>query len=167
MRSASSSSTKCTNCHCKQKTNVPPEPYQLALNIALAHNASLEVLQVLVQADPSQVMQRDGIHGVNSLCLALEKRPNDTGLLGLLLVSAGPQLVRQPCDNLANTPLHVACQRGSAPPIVRHLYQLYPPALRERNASGKTPLDLLESQAAFSDRAKECWDFFQTMQEQR
>ena len=166
---------KCCST-CQLPTNeaaarMTPEPYQLALNIALAHNASLEVIDVLVSADPSQVLQRDGLNGMNSLGLALEKKPNDVALLGMLLVKGGITLVKQRCDHWDNTPLHVACQRGSALPIVRQLYHMHPRAVQMRNQQGKTPLDILMSQAALSfgadsKRAQECLDYLTKQQQQ-
>jgi hypothetical protein len=134
-----------------------PEPYQLPINIALSHKASLEVLDLLVKADPSQLSQKDGIHGVNSLCLALEKRPNDVAVLGMFLISS-PNLARLPCDNNQNTPLHVACHQESSLPIVRQLFRLHPASLFHRNENGKTPLDILQKQVrcspVCSDNAK-------------
>lgn len=138
----------------------PPEPYQLPINIALAHKASVDVLDLLVKADASQLAQKDGIHGANSLCLALEKRPNDIAVLGMFLVS-NPQLIRQVCDNHNNTPLHVACQRGSALPIVRQLFRLHPAALFQRNESNKTPLDILQQQAQVCPKAKTTLKYLQ------
>lgn len=138
----------------------PPEPYQLPINIALAHKASVDVLDLLVKADATQLAAKDGIHGSNSLCLALEKRPNDIAVLGMFLVS-NPRLIREACDNHDNTPLHVACQRGSALPIVRQLFRLYPAALFHRNESNKTPLDILQQHATVCPKAKTTLKYLQ------
>jgi hypothetical protein len=142
----------------KANAGLAPEPYQLPINIALSHNASIEVLDILVKSDPSQLSQRDGIHGINSLCLALEKRPNDVAVLGMFLVTH-PGLVRQHCDDHQNTPLHVACQRGSA--IVRQLFRLHPASLFERNESGMTPMDILQQQVPYDKNARASLEYLQ------
>ncbi|CAB9508687.1 expressed unknown protein [Seminavis robusta] len=149
-----------TDTNSNSKGHLPKDCYQLPINIALSHKASLEVLDLLVKTDPSQLTAKDGIHGANALCLALEKRPNDVAVLGMFLVT-NPDLVRQPCDNYQNTPLHVACQRGSSVPIVRQLFKLHPASLLQRNESGKTPMDILQQQAQYSKTAKASLDYLQ------
>ena len=119
-----------------------PEPFQLPINIALYHDANLEVLDFLVQADPSQLLMKDGIHGINSLCLALDRRPNDIACLGLLLIN-NPEGVKI-VDIFENTPLHIACQKGASLQVAQMLVKLHPSALTQRNGNGLLPIDIIQ-----------------------
>ncbi|CAB9508688.1 FYVE zinc finger [Seminavis robusta] len=118
-----------------------PEPFQLPINIALYHNSSLAVLEVLVQADPSQLNVKDGIFGINSLCLALDRRPHDIACMGLILAN-NTGSARMVSAIHKNTPLHVACQKGASLQVIRQLVQMYPQALMHRNAAGDLPSDI-------------------------
>jgi len=136
-----------------------PEPFQLPINIALHHNASLQVLDLLVKADPSQLSKPDGIHGINSLCLALDRWPNDVARLGLLLVS-NPDCIKTVCGFHELTPLHIACRNGASLKVIRQLVRMYPAALLKKSAEGLLPRDMVQQrmdlQPAATKKGRDC-----------
>lgn len=118
------------------------------INIALHHNASLPVIQLLTEAGPDVLMERDGPQESTALsCALVNKRELD---VVSLLVEANPDQVRV-CDRHSNYPLHTACIHGSCLGIVKLLACAYPSVLRKRNFHGQTPLDIAQWNALCSD----------------
>ena len=113
------------------------------LNIALQHNASMEVLELLVQAAPEVITCRDGPDESGSLHIVLRREPANTPQLLHMLIKANPLSLRM-TDRRRNTPLHVAAGRGASLQVVRALYLLYPKAIVLRNLSGETPLEIAQ-----------------------
>jgi hypothetical protein len=131
----------------------PGEGYSYPINIALQHNASVEVLQLLCDADPSILVERDG--GCCSLTIALQEK-YDMNVVSLIL-HANPDVVRV-SDRRNNYPLHTAAVYGSSLHIIKLLCSTYPNAIRKNNFHGQTPLDIASRSSICSD---EVIDFLQ------
>ena len=117
-----------------------PETFSLPLNLAISHNVSSEVLQMLIVAEPSVLMMEDGPMHESPVAVLLKYRPNDHDTLETML------RLRPMCayvkDRIQNTALHLACIRGAPLRTVQQLWRAAPEALLAPNRHGKTPLDL-------------------------
>lgn len=125
------------------------------LNIALEHDASLEVLQLLADAAPEVITCRDGPDDCGSLAMVLVRKRNQNFLQVLhLLIKANPMSLRM-TDRQGNTPIHIALgnvETATNLELIRVLCMLYPPALLQTNANGQTPLQVAQRQAT-TDRS--------------
>jgi hypothetical protein len=124
----------------------PGEGYSYPINIALEHKATVEVLQLLCDADPSILVERD--KGRCSLAIALQEK-YDMDVVSLIL-HANPDVVRV-SDRRHNYPLHTAAVYGSSLPIIKLLCCTYPNAIRKKNFHGQTPLDIASRSSICSD----------------
>jgi hypothetical protein len=113
------------------------------LNIALQHNASLEVVDLLVKKAPEVVGWRDGKDECGSVALVLRNWGPSKERILLRLIMANPPALRM-TDRRRNTPLHIALSHGVGLPIVRVLCLLYPLALLQTNLSGEIPLQVAQ-----------------------
>jgi hypothetical protein len=129
------------NKHKQQHSTKPQEIYAYPLNIAIKHDASMEVIQMLVQAGPDVVTQADGTDGAGTLGIALHHKCS----LEIVntLVTANPSCARV-ADRRANYPLHIAVAEGLSLEIVKRLHSSYPKALEMRNFHSQTPLDMAQ-----------------------
>ena len=120
-----------------QKQNV----YGYPVNVAMTHGATLEVLNMLVEAGPDVLVQKDGTTGSGSLGIALSHKC-DVAVLNLL-VEANPKCVTV-SDRRGNYPLHVAVSQAFPIEVVKRLYSIYPKALQMKNFHSETPLDIAQ-----------------------
>jgi hypothetical protein len=122
--------------------------YDYPINIALHHNASNAVIQLLADAAPDILVERDGPESCCTLSSALcHKR---TLHVISLLLEANPDQVRVP-DRYKNFPLHCACAHGASLSVVKLVASAYPNAIRKKNFHGQTPLDIAQHRACCSD----------------
>lgn len=140
-RAVAVSSPAPKNHHHLHKPNKPHEIYAYPINIAIKHDATMEVVHMLVQAGPDVLTQADGTDGAGSLGIALHHKCSleivDT------LVSANPSCAKV-ADRRANYPLHIAVASGLSLAIVKRLHMAYPKALEMRNFHSQTPLDMAQ-----------------------
>ena len=127
----------------KYETRSIPEAYKYPLNLAIEHGASFDVLEMLVTADPSILLKKDGLQGENSLLILL-KRPHTCCKTVDMLLLQDPRCAKAP-DRHMNTPLHVACCWGASLEIVRHLCIIHRASLASRNFHGRTPLQVAQA----------------------
>jgi ankyrin repeat protein len=118
------------------------------ITIALHHDASLSVLQLLVDAAPDVLVQVDGDEQGSALSTALMQK-RDLSIISLLL-EANPDQVRVH-DRYRNYPLHASCIYGACLKVVQLVASAYPSALRKKNFHGMTPLDIAQRNAFCSD----------------
>lgn len=132
---------------------VPHHGYSYPLHMALCQGASLQVLQLLVQAGPQVLMQKDGPQGFTPLMLALTLLPNRSDA-HQLLHKALPQAAGIVGGEDQELPLHVACRNtgGSSSnqsvSVVQELIRDYPAAVVQTNRRGLTPLNIVALQPA-------------------
>ena len=127
---------------------LPGVGYCYPINIALQNNASLGVLQLLCDADPSVLVEKDGEEECCSLTVALSQK-FEMDVVSLIL-HANPDVVRV-SDRHKNYPLHTACFYGSSPAIINLLCSTYPNAIRKKNFHGQTPLHIASRSSICSD----------------
>jgi hypothetical protein len=125
---------------------LPGEGYSYPINIALQHNATVDVLQLLCDADPSILVERD--EGCCSLTIALQEK-YDMDVISLIL-HANPDVMRV-SDRRHNYPLHTAVVYGSSLPIIKLLCCTYPNAIHKKNFHSQTPLDIATRSSMCSD----------------
>lgn len=114
--------------------------YGYPLNIAILHDASFEVLELIAKAAPDVITRKDGNDDCGSLSLVLQQFPKNALQVVHLLVKANPMCLRM-ANGSGNLPLHVALEAGTASlDLVRVLCMLYPPALLQTNSKGESPL---------------------------
>lgn len=116
------------------------EPYRYALNLAIYHRQSADVLDMLMNVAPDVLVAPDGTERENPLCVLIKRSPADVDSVDRMLLLK-PKCVAHR-DRNGNTALHVAATRPTALDAVRHMCILYPESLRLRNRQGKTPLGL-------------------------
>lgn len=138
-----------------------PETYKYAINIALKHDATPDVLGLLVAAGPDVLTEPDGPNGAGSLSIALassigvgaagnsynEDERNDTtwtDQVVSLLLAANPDSAAI-VDRHRNGPMHYAAR---APHVslktISHIVSAFPEALNQRNFHGQTPLQVAQ-----------------------
>ena len=120
------------------------EPYQIPINIAVYHDASLDVIQTLIEAAPEMLLKQDpgSRVGLTTLLVALQRQPKNVDLIKLIL-KLRPQAASTK-DIKHNSPLHVACQYLWPVEIIRSIYYAYPEALSAANFHGETPRHVAE-----------------------
>lgn len=118
--------------------------YSYPLHMALCQGASLPVLQLLVQAGPQVLLQKDGPEALTPLMLALIHWPNRTDVHQLLR-KTWPQASSIACGAQQDLPLHVACRNGLPLELVQALLQDHPSAVLQANSRGLTPLHIVVS----------------------
>ena len=143
--------------------NRTPETYKYAINIALMHGASLDVVQLLAQQAPDVLVLPDGPEECGSLSIFLEQvrchnrssnsnnndphhphpsaAENDKIVRALLRASRAAATVP---DRHQNTPLHYAVRAARHLPLqtLALVQAAFPDALRQRNFHGQSPLDV-------------------------
>ena len=118
------------------------ETYTYPLNLAIRHNASFDVIRILLDAAPDVTNVPDGLECESSLHVMLKHRPNFVrGIDALLLHNPQPT---SPVDRRNNTLLHTACRYGAPLTVVRRLVILYPDALQTRNFCNELPLHIAQ-----------------------
>jgi hypothetical protein len=116
------------------------ELYRYALNLAIYHRQSADVLDMLMNVAPDVLVAPDGVERENPLCVLIKRSPGDVDNVDRMLLLK-PKCVAHR-DRNGNTALHLAATRPTALDAVRHMCILYPESLRLRNRQGKTPLGL-------------------------
>jgi Ankyrin repeats (many copies) len=116
------------------------EMYSFPLHLAIAKEASTGAIELLIDADPSVLVVRDGPHHDTPLLAVLRTSPTRLDVVDAIIVTQ--PFCASIKDRMGNTPLHVACQNGATLDVVKHLTILYPEALSMTNLRGKLPLDL-------------------------
>jgi hypothetical protein len=125
------------------------ESYQLPINIALKYKASIEVVNLLIDAGSDALLLPDGSEGSYSLGIALNTKQNDLDLIQLLLISNPKSIMTT--DRRQNYPLHIACSKGSNLQVIRFLYTKYPEAALKKNFNGDTALNIAERNTIMCD----------------
>lgn len=113
--------------------------FDYPINIALHHDASLQVLRLLAEASSDILIDGDGPEWCSSLSCALYERRGIQVIR--LLLEAHPDQVRVR-DRHLNYPIHVACLCGASLEIIKLVAISYRRALRRRNFHGQTPVDI-------------------------
>lgn len=124
------------------------------LHVALIHGAPIHVITLLTQAGPDVLSKTDG-SGAVPLSLAFRVNASSDVTDFLLASNSG---AASSLDKRMNTPLHFAClsrplgkRACISTEMLKKLVLAYPASIHFRNFDGKTPLDLVQSQAAFDD----------------
>lgn len=149
-------------CQCEIK--LVKEPFTYPLHLAIRNQASTEVVQALIQADPGVLMVRDGPMKDTPLSLALKFSPDLLLVDTMLLVAPKCVTLR---DRHDNTVLHVACQHGVSTTVLRHLCILCQKALYLTNFHGKTPLQLVQERSVNQYSESMCNFLMDLLQQQR
>lgn len=122
--------------------------FDYPINIALHHDAPLQVLRLLAEASSGILVNGDGPEWCCALSCALYER-RDIQVISLLL-GANPDQIRVR-DRHLNYPIHVACLGGASLEIVKLLATSYRHALRKRNFHGQTPVEIAISSTLCGD----------------
>jgi len=125
-----------------KRYSVPAQDFSLPLHLALHHSACHAVVKLLVEANPSVLLQKDGSQGITPLVTALRTSPQDTAL-HQYLVRAQPDATTMISNLTQDYPLHVACQFGCSLDTVQTLIRSFPLALYVPNGRGQKPLDIV------------------------
>mmetsp|Transcript_7538 Transcript_7538/g.10817 ORF Transcript_7538/g.10817 Transcript_7538/m.10817 type:complete len:671 (-) Transcript_7538:105-2117(-) len=120
--------------------------FSYPVNIALYNGASVEVLELLVNAAPEILGEQDGPEGCSSISLLLQRgqelyQKDDLMKIMNLMLSRNP-LCTQLLDKRSNYPLHVACSKGYPLRVIERLVSAYPKAMESKNFHGQTPLEV-------------------------
>lgn len=134
-----------------------PESYRYPLNIAMAYQASAEVIERLVTAAPEILTSMDGPprgkqdhSSLTALHILLRHQPNDTASVDMMLLKQ-PKVANL-VDGCGNTPLHTAVVHGASIKTIHHLNLFIPDHIKQRNGNGCTPLQLAQSLSFCSQR---------------
>ena len=119
--------------------------YSYPFNIAMKHEAGLDVLQFLAKEGPDVLAKPDGDEEAASLGIALGMEKPSLDIIRLIL-SNNPA-TKKVSDRQSNFPLHIAVRAplGSDAQrleLVRLIYFAHPSAIKEKNFRGETPLDI-------------------------
>jgi hypothetical protein len=117
------------------------EKYGYPINIALHHDASDDVIDLLLREGPDVLSMPDGPYESSTLAIAIDMgKPHDL-LKRIMKANPRAMLTRDRYDNL---PLHSILRNKTSPSLdsVKVLYRAYPKGLRMTNFHGHTPLDL-------------------------
>jgi hypothetical protein len=130
------------------------ESYKYPLNLAIHHNATLDVILLLLKADPTITSLRDGVESQGSLHILLGRQHYRRDILSLVdyFILARPSCA-QIQDSHGCVPLHTAVFHQAELDTIRHLVMSYPEALQIQNRRHQTPLALaMECQCSLSTR---------------
>jgi hypothetical protein len=117
------------------------EAFGYPINIALNHNASNEVIDLLLREGPDVLSLRDGPDDASTLAIAIELGKTHSVLKRIVLANPNAVHTRDKYDNL---PLHSLLRTRAGPSVesVKMVYRAHPQGLRSVNFHGHTPLDL-------------------------
>jgi hypothetical protein len=108
----------------------------LPLHVACEHDASVEVLAILIHAYPEGLTKPDKYGNLPIHCASSLESPESA----LLLLHACPESAKMK-TNKGQTPLHLACSRYDiSNELVQVLIQLYKDACKSRDWQGRLPL---------------------------
>lgn len=130
--------SECTMCHPSQQDDMEISMQLYPVQIAIESNASLDVIKLLSQSNPSILLEKDK-NGHNALHRALFKCLPLEFIHAIL--SSNKKLLNSMDDSL-NRPLHNATRWGNNFNTIKYLITLCPRAIQKRNFNGRTPLDL-------------------------
>jgi hypothetical protein len=135
----------------RRPVTVPGQPYKYPLNLAIHHNATADVILLLLEADPSVTSLPDGDENQGSLHILLHQQRNHPDILSLVdsFLLAHPSCT-QIQDSHGCVPLHTAVFHQAELDIIRHLVIVYPEALRIENHHQDTPVALATQLGAVS-----------------
>ncbi len=136
------------------------------LSLALGHNAPIDIIELILDIDPSLALKRDFL-GATPLHIACLNGADVAAIQ--LLIEQYPNLVNQ-CDNDNRTPLHHAveyvCQLEGAGDsvitnvvdVIKTLLELCPEIVHSMDKHGDSPMDLahvimMETDTSFEDDA--------------
>ena len=125
-----------------KKRKVADDAYLYPINIALRHQASLDVVKLLTEAGPDVLLRRDGPWKCSALAIALQlDRPLDV-IKTLLLANRQQTLVTDWQNGL---PLHTAVSgRNVSLDVVRLIFRACPDAILRTNVRGENPVQVAE-----------------------
>lgn len=117
------------------------EAFGYPINIALKHNASNDVIDLLLREGPDVLSLPDGPDDASTLAIAIELGMSHDVLKRI--VKANPNAVHTR-DKYDNLPLHALLRTRAGPLVesVKMVYRAHPQGLRSVNFHGHTPLDL-------------------------
>ncbi|GKY97792.1 hypothetical protein MPSEU_000737400 [Mayamaea pseudoterrestris] len=127
----------------KVEQRVVAEPFKYALNLAIHHGASFDVIEMLMIADPSVLLKCDGLQCESSLLILLKRSPSSCMKVDLLL-QQDPRCASL-TDRHQNTALHVACFSGASMEVISHLCCIHRAAIGMRDFHGRTPLQVAQN----------------------
>lgn len=126
------------------------EVYKYPINIALKHNAPVEVVQLLAQKAPDVLALSDGPEQCGSLSIFLQhcrysssSTAESNAQIVQCLINASREAASV-LDRRHNTPLHYAVRAAHNLPQValQQIYSAFPAALQHCNFHGQSPVDL-------------------------
>ena len=126
-----------TSC-AKSSRPTPGEDPALPLHVALANQAPLDVIELLLKANPAAIAHTTG-YGTTPLQVALREKA--TTAVALRVLAADPTAVDKP-DYLDSMPLHTALGFGQSPDVLLKLINLHPAACAHKADGGKLPLHI-------------------------
>lgn len=122
----------------------PKLRYRLSLNNSIVEhidsNHREDLVHLVNETSPANLLEQDGPHGLPSLCLLLRYCGDDVKTADAILLAN--HLAARAVDRKGNTPLHYAIMYGACLHVVRHLCIIYPEALLIRNFNYETPITL-------------------------
>jgi hypothetical protein len=125
-----------------KKRKLSADTYSYPIHIALRHEASEDVVDLLVSTDPSVLVQKDGPDESSALGVALAAQV-ETAVLRRLL-AWNPEQAKI-ADKHGRVPMHVVVQnRVVSMEMVKALYQAHPEAVFQIDLKGDTPVALAE-----------------------
>jgi len=136
------------------------ETYTYPINLAIQSGASPRILEYLINAAPSVLVEQDGPMKECSLAILLRYKPTDYATFENLMTftRCACVLVR---DRHENTALHIACRHATGSDaslkIVKALVGSFPKALGMRNFHGKTPMQVLSNKIATESISAFLW----------
>ena len=126
------------------------EVYKYPINVALKHNAPLEVVQLLAQKAPDVLTLSDGPDQCGSLSIFLQhcqysssSTAESNAQIVHCLINASRESASA-LDRHQNTPLHYAVRAAHnlTQVALQEIHSAYPTALRQSNFHGRDPVDL-------------------------
>jgi hypothetical protein len=125
-----------------KKRKILADTYAYPIHIALRHDASEDVVDLLVSTDPSVLVQKDGPDECSALGVALAAQVETAVLRRLLAWNLQQAKV---ADKHGRLPMHVVVQkRVVSMEMAKALYQAHPDAVFEKDIKGDTPVELAE-----------------------
>ena len=129
--------------------------YSYPFNIAMKHEAGLDVLNFLAKAGPDALAKTDGEEEAGALGIALGMERPSLDVVRLIL--AHNHATKKVADRQSNLPLHIAVRAPLENPaerieLVTLIYSAYPDAIKEKNFCGETPLHVAVKSPFSCDR---------------
>lgn len=112
------------------------------LLMAIENGATCAVIETILHGHREDLLRLTNKFGETALHLALKNHPNENLVTMLLQSSLADLLVHAKEKKHGNLPIHAAAMMGCSPTVMTQLLCLHPDSIFEKNADGKTPLDI-------------------------